>query len=210
MWDLPRLGIKPLSPALVGRFLTTEPPGKPLEGFLILNSSTFVGWLACYFGWSRMAVTGWLGWLWWMKWLSSLSSVHTEYAKPRHILMAWQSDTSTSLITQGMETHSQLSSFCLQTFANILLAKANYMAKSRVGVGRTAKLKGRGYNSAWPFTGAISTINLPPGLRSRVFALLPYFTSHHFGPAKWAACLALSSDGWEFSTAQVGFEMSPI
>ena len=27
MWDLPRPGIKPMSPALTGRFLTTEPPG---------------------------------------------------------------------------------------------------------------------------------------------------------------------------------------
>ena len=29
MWDLPRPGIKPLSPVLVGEFFTTEPPGKP-------------------------------------------------------------------------------------------------------------------------------------------------------------------------------------
>ena len=28
MWDLPRPGIKPVSPALAGRFLTTAPPGK--------------------------------------------------------------------------------------------------------------------------------------------------------------------------------------
>ena len=28
MWDLPGLGIKPVSPALAGRFLTTGPPGK--------------------------------------------------------------------------------------------------------------------------------------------------------------------------------------
>ncbi|KAM7238053.1 hypothetical protein CapIbe_011011 [Capra ibex] len=28
MWDLPRPGIEPMSPALVGRFLTTGPPGK--------------------------------------------------------------------------------------------------------------------------------------------------------------------------------------
>ena len=28
MWDLPKSGIKPLSPALVGGFFTTEPPGK--------------------------------------------------------------------------------------------------------------------------------------------------------------------------------------
>ena len=30
MWDLPRPGLKPMSPALAGRFLTTVPPGKPL------------------------------------------------------------------------------------------------------------------------------------------------------------------------------------
>ena len=28
--DLPNLGIKPVSPALAGRFFTTEPPGKPI------------------------------------------------------------------------------------------------------------------------------------------------------------------------------------
>ena len=30
MWDLPRPGIKPMSPALTGPFLTTGPPGKSL------------------------------------------------------------------------------------------------------------------------------------------------------------------------------------
>ena len=29
MWDLPRLGLEPVSPALAGRFSTTVPPGKP-------------------------------------------------------------------------------------------------------------------------------------------------------------------------------------
>ena len=29
MWNLPRPGLEPVSPALVGRFLTTAPPGKP-------------------------------------------------------------------------------------------------------------------------------------------------------------------------------------
>ena len=29
MWDLPRLGPEPMSPALAGRFSTTAPPGKP-------------------------------------------------------------------------------------------------------------------------------------------------------------------------------------
>ena len=30
--DLPNPGTKPLSPALVGEFFTTEPPGKPPKG----------------------------------------------------------------------------------------------------------------------------------------------------------------------------------
>ena len=30
MWDIPRPGLKPMSPALAGRFSTTAPPGKPL------------------------------------------------------------------------------------------------------------------------------------------------------------------------------------
>ena len=35
MWDLPRPGHKPVSPALAGRFSTTAPPGKPLAHFLL-------------------------------------------------------------------------------------------------------------------------------------------------------------------------------
>ena len=39
MRDLPRPGLKPVSPALAGGFLTTVPPGKPgLFLFLILSS----------------------------------------------------------------------------------------------------------------------------------------------------------------------------
>ena len=34
MWDLPRPGLEPVSPALVGRFSTTVPPGKPHVGLL--------------------------------------------------------------------------------------------------------------------------------------------------------------------------------
>ena len=33
MWDLPRSGLEPMSPALAGGFLTTAPPGKPKEVF---------------------------------------------------------------------------------------------------------------------------------------------------------------------------------
>ena len=31
MWDLPGLGVEPMSPALAGGFFTTEPPGKPYK-----------------------------------------------------------------------------------------------------------------------------------------------------------------------------------
>ena len=33
MWDLPRPGLEPVSPALAGRFSTTVPPGKPCQSF---------------------------------------------------------------------------------------------------------------------------------------------------------------------------------
>ena len=34
IWDLPRLGIKPISPVLTGKLFTTEPPRKPSVVFL--------------------------------------------------------------------------------------------------------------------------------------------------------------------------------
>ena len=34
MWDLPRAGLEPVSPALADRFSTTAPPGKPNPLFL--------------------------------------------------------------------------------------------------------------------------------------------------------------------------------
>ena len=34
MWDLPRPGLEPVSPALAGRFSTTAPPEKPYITFL--------------------------------------------------------------------------------------------------------------------------------------------------------------------------------
>ena len=35
MWDLPRPGLEPVSPALAGRFSTTAPPGKPFPNILM-------------------------------------------------------------------------------------------------------------------------------------------------------------------------------
>ena len=39
MWDLPRPGLEPVSPALAGRFLTTAPPGKPLQVCFLTSTS---------------------------------------------------------------------------------------------------------------------------------------------------------------------------
>ena len=36
MWDLPRPGLKPVSPALAGRLSTTAPPGKPCRTIFII------------------------------------------------------------------------------------------------------------------------------------------------------------------------------
>ena len=40
MWDLPRPGLEPVSPALAGRLSTTAPPGKPLI-WIILEEQCF-------------------------------------------------------------------------------------------------------------------------------------------------------------------------
>ena len=43
MWDLPKPGLKPVSPALAGRFLTTAPPGKPREIFCSSSVTNAIG-----------------------------------------------------------------------------------------------------------------------------------------------------------------------
>ena len=44
MWALPRPGIKPVSPALAGEFLTTGPPGKS-SSILLAQPSLYCGTL---------------------------------------------------------------------------------------------------------------------------------------------------------------------
>ena len=39
MWDLPRPGFEPMSPALAGRFLTTAPPGKQQKVLILINNN---------------------------------------------------------------------------------------------------------------------------------------------------------------------------
>ena len=44
MWDLPRSGLEPVSPALAGRLSTTAPPGKPQTylNIYFISSSIFM------------------------------------------------------------------------------------------------------------------------------------------------------------------------
>ena len=45
MWDLPRPGLEPVSPALAGRFSTTAPPGKPtMNSWQNANTNTWRHW----------------------------------------------------------------------------------------------------------------------------------------------------------------------
>ena len=44
MWDLPRPGLEPVSPAFAGRFSTTAPPGKPREFLIYSGDKFFVGY----------------------------------------------------------------------------------------------------------------------------------------------------------------------
>ena len=49
MWDLPRPGLEPTSPALAGRLSTTAPPGKPYKPFLIISISKCYGGITLLF-----------------------------------------------------------------------------------------------------------------------------------------------------------------
>ena len=46
MWDLPGPGLKPVSPALAGGFLTTAPPGKSLDHILFIHHLLMDTWVA--------------------------------------------------------------------------------------------------------------------------------------------------------------------
>ena len=79
MWDPPRPGLEPVSPALAGRFSTTAPPGKPDSGVLargsesmsfysaILNQSlspyflmSLILWFKISFIWSVNLISKWV------------------------------------------------------------------------------------------------------------------------------------------------------
>ena len=49
MWDLPRPGLKPVSPALAGRFSTIAPPGKPCTDLFDFFPSANFGFCLFFF-----------------------------------------------------------------------------------------------------------------------------------------------------------------
>ena len=48
MWDLPRPGLEPVSPALAGRLSTTAPPGKPQYFIFLMAKYYFIIWICCF------------------------------------------------------------------------------------------------------------------------------------------------------------------
>ena len=58
MWDLPRAGLEPMSPALAGGFLTTAPPGKP-KALFFKNIYLFIHLVTLGLSCSRWAPQLW-------------------------------------------------------------------------------------------------------------------------------------------------------
>ena len=60
MWDPPRPGLEPMSPALAGRFSTTAPPGKPLYKQFLNNNNVWVHiQTACGYRHSSQIIESW-------------------------------------------------------------------------------------------------------------------------------------------------------
>ena len=81
MWDLPRPGLEPMSPALADRFLTTGPPGK--TGKILLKSR----W-SCWGVSSWVSERLWLGLLqpehvWDSRWLKTLKDIMYNFLLKR-------------------------------------------------------------------------------------------------------------------------------
>ena len=106
MWDLPGPGLKPMSPALAGGFLTTVPPGKSLS---ILHLAVYI--CPCHhliftkvdkqFNGERIDIsTNSVGTIWICMQNMSLSFILTPYIK---INSKWI--TETSLVAQWLRIH---------------------------------------------------------------------------------------------------------
>ena len=71
MWGLPGPGVEPVSPALAGRFFTTEPPWK-LSYYYFFNDFIYLFLallgLCCSVGFSLVVVKGGYSFLWASLW----------------------------------------------------------------------------------------------------------------------------------------------
>ena len=65
MWDLPRPGLEPVSPALAGRFSTTAPPGKSYPTFTnsysVLRKHCDHPWESILSASGALSLVGWTG-----------------------------------------------------------------------------------------------------------------------------------------------------
>ena len=75
MWDLPRPGLEPMSPALAGRFSTTAPPGKPFVLFLNQKEISSVG---TYYQKSDVATDYFHSIIYCETWFSTCLNIYTE------------------------------------------------------------------------------------------------------------------------------------
>ena len=53
MWDLPRPGLEPVSPAPAGRPSTTSPPGKPPKDMFLITMLVYSRWAIVFWMWGR-------------------------------------------------------------------------------------------------------------------------------------------------------------
>ena len=69
MWDLPRPGLEPVSPALAGRLSTTAPPGKPQEWVVLISNKWKSTWYNHHNIFSVLETPSWSDefniWIWW-------------------------------------------------------------------------------------------------------------------------------------------------
>ena len=105
MWDLPRPGLKPVSPALAGRLSTTAPPGKPQSSTLILCffSSTL-------FLYSVVLIEQFT----WFHFLSSLNKSIIIFLLVSGFTIVF------SINSQLIQVHFQITLYCFMVSAGIL------------------------------------------------------------------------------------------
>ena len=73
MWDLPRPGLEPASPALAGRFSTTAPPGKP---WALFHMHLLDIWVSSFVKCTQVFCLFFKNWIAWFLKLISRNCLH--------------------------------------------------------------------------------------------------------------------------------------